>query len=206
MLTRKKSLEEDHELTMVDKVGMYLSARKVIDFVKKMQTPISCLDIGCGHHARQLMPLLPYLKEGIGIDMSVSKDLRNINKLRFIESPIEKAFEELQSHYFDLVLMISVLEHLNDPFLVLQKCYEVLKGEGVLIINVPTWRGKFFLELVAFKSGLSPNTTIEVDDHKMYYDKKDLWPLIVKAGFKPSNIKLNYYKFGLNLFCEARKS
>jgi len=39
-----------------------------------------------------------------------------------------------------------------------------------------------------------------MDDHKAYYDKKDLGPLIVKSGFKPSNIKMRYHKFGLNLF------
>ena len=41
---------------------------------------------------------------------------------------------------------------------------------------------------------------IEMDDHKMYYAKRDLWPLLVRAGFKPSRIKLQYHKFGLNLF------
>ena len=40
-----------------------------------------------------------------------------------------------------------------------------------------------------------------MEDHKMYFDKRDLWPLLVKAGFLPSRIKaLRYHKFGLNLF------
>jgi hypothetical protein len=46
---------------------------------------------------------------------------------------------------------------------------------------------------------------MEMDDHKMYYDKRDLWPLLVRAGFKPSQIKLHYRKFGLNLFAVARR-
>ena len=45
-----------------------------------------------------------------------------------------------------------------------------------------------------------------MDDHKMYYDKRDLWPLLVRAGFKPSAIRLSYHKFGLNLFAAAGKS
>jgi len=44
-----------------------------------------------------------------------------------------------------------------------------------------------------------------MDDHKMYYDKRDLWPVLVKAGFLPSNLKLRYHKFRLNLFASARK-
>jgi hypothetical protein len=73
----------------------------------------------------------------------------------------------------------------------------------VLLINVPTWRGKTLLELSAFRLGLSPKT--EMDDHKMYYDKRDLWPLLVKAGFLPSRLQLRYHKFGLNLFATACK-
>jgi len=73
-----------------------------------------------------------------------------------------------------------------------------------LLINVPTWRGKFFLEFSAFRLALSPK--VEMDDHKMYYDKRDLWPLLVRVGFRPSRIALNYHKFGLNLFAAAVKS
>jgi hypothetical protein len=46
---------------------------------------------------------------------------------------------------------------------------------------------------------------VEIDDHKMYYDKRDLWPMLVRAGSKPSQIRLRSHKFGLNLFAAARK-
>jgi hypothetical protein len=39
----------------------------------------------------------------------------------------------------------------------------------------------------------------------MYYNRRDLWPLLVRAGFKPSRIKLKYHKFGLNLFAVIQK-
>ena len=68
-------------------------------------------------------------------------------------------------------------------------------------LNVPTWRGKYFLELSAFRFGLSPK--VEMNDHKMYYNQRDLWPLLVRAGFRPSEIRLRYHKFGLNLFAAA---
>ena len=73
----------------------------------------------------------------------------------------------------------------------------------MLLANVPTWWGKAFLELSAFRLGTSPPE--EMDDHKMYYDKRDLWPLLVRAGFRPSRIRLRYHKFGLNLFAVARR-
>jgi len=84
----------------------------------------------------------------------------------------------------------------------LSSCKELLAPDGVILINVPTWFGKFFLEYAAFKLNLSPKE--EMDDHKMYYNKSDLWPLIVASGFLPSKIKLTYHKFGLNLFAVIR--
>ena len=46
------------------------------------------------------------------------------------------------------------------------------------LVNVPSWRGKKYLELSAFRLGLSPAS--EMDDHKMYYDVKD--PLAAAGG------------------------
>ena len=73
----------------------------------------------------------------------------------------------------------------------------------MLLVNVPTWRGKAVLEFSAFRLSTSP--AVEMNDHKMYYDKRDLWPLLVRAGFLPSAIRLKNHKFGLNLFAAARK-
>jgi len=40
----------------------------------------------------------------------------------------------------------------------------------------------------------------EMNDHKMYYDPRDLWPLLVRAGFRPQDIKVKTHKFGLNTY------
>jgi 2-polyprenyl-3-methyl-5-hydroxy-6-metoxy-1,4-benzoquinol methylase len=103
----------------------------------------------------------------------------------------------------DVVMLISVLEHLTDPQSVIQSAWRLLRRSGLLLVNVPTWSGKRFLELSAFRFGFS--SKVEIDDHKMYYDKRELWPMLVRAGFRPSKIRLRYYKFGLNLFASARK-
>ena len=41
----------------------------------------------------------------------------------------------------------------------------------------------------------------------MYYDVRDLWPLLVAAGFRPSQIDCFSHKFGLNTFavCKAER-
>ena len=64
-------------------------------------------------------------------------------------------------------------------------------------MNVPSWLGKPFLEFASFRLGVT-NTAEEIDDHKAYYDPRDLWPMLVRAGFRPSRIRCFRHKFGLN--------
>ncbi|MBV8282212.1 MAG: hypothetical protein JO347_09150, partial [Candidatus Eremiobacteraeota bacterium] len=74
--------------------------------------------------------------------------------------------------------------------------------QGVCLISVPSWLGKWALETSAFTFGFS--TPGEIDDHKMYYDPRDLWPLLVEAGFKPRNIRCHRSKLGLITFAACR--
>jgi SAM-dependent methyltransferase len=204
MSKRDSSFGEGYKLTLVDRFGIFLSIHRVKKIFQTFSKPVKCLDIGCGYNATLLNSLLEYIELGVGLDVSINPVLKNIQKFQFIESPVEEAISKLNNKSFNVVAIMSVLEHLNDPLSALEMSFNLLEENGILLVNVPTWLGKEFLEFSAFKLGSSPAS--EMNDHKMYYDKKDLWPLMVKAGFKPSNIKLNYHKFGLNLFCEAKKS
>jgi len=102
----------------------------------------------------------------------------------------------------DVVLIVSVLEHVWEPLEVMREIRRALRPGGVCLVNVPSWRGKRYLELSAFRLGLSP--AAEMNDHKMYYDVRDLWPLLVKAGFRPQDVDCFAHKLGLNTFAVCR--
>jgi SAM-dependent methyltransferase len=190
-------------LSVVDRFGVWLSQRAIGKHLPR-GGKLDVLELGCGLHAKNLIGLLPRLRHGVGVDFAVSDDAKRIERLEFIEGPIDVATAGLEENSFDAILFISVLEHLWDPLSVLRDCRRWLRPDGVLFVNVPTWRGKVFLEFSAFRLGTSPKC--EMDDHKMYYDKRDLWPLLVKAGFLPSSIRMHYHKFGLNLFAVVRNT
>jgi SAM-dependent methyltransferase len=196
-----KSYGQD-ELSFVDRLGVWLSQRAIAAELA-INDNLEVLELGCGYQALQLVALTPRLKRGVGVDFQLAPELARFKNLSFYQGTIEENLPKLMSERFDAVLLISVLEHLRDPLSVIESAWQLLKPSGVLLINVPTWRGKAFLEFSALRLGLSPKT--EMDDHKMYYDKRDLWPLLVRAGFKPSMIKLRYHKLGLNLFAVARR-
>lgn len=202
MNTRTHEAYGQRSLTLVDRAGVWLSRRAILRHLPE-RSDLEVLELGCGFRAAQLVALEDRLKHGVGVDFQIAPELRTLAKFTFHEGTIEETLPTLAARRFDAILLISVLEHLADPLLVLQSVRAMLQPSGVLLINVPTWLGKRFLEFSAFRLGLSPK--LEMDDHKMYYDKRDLWPLLVRAGFKPSQIQLRYHKFGLNLFAVARR-
>lgn len=189
-------------LTFLDRAGVWLSQRAISRHLPK-RADLRVVELGCGYRATQLVAMAPYLKAGVGVDFRLAPELAGLEKFTFHQGTIEETLPKLAAESFDVVMLISVLEHLRDPQLVIQSCLGLLKPAGVLLINVPTWLGKGFLEFSAFRLGWSSKT--EMEDHKMYYDKRDLWPLLVRAGFKPSFIHLRYHKFRLNLFAVARR-
>ena len=190
-------------LTVADRLGVWLSQSAIRRYLPK-RGDLEVLELGCGYRATQLVALRPKLKRGIGVDFRIAPELRTLEGFTFHEGTIEETLPKLESATMDVVMLISVLEHLAEPQFALQSAWRLLRPSGLLLINVPTWVGRRFLEFSAFRLGLSPK--VEMDDHKMYYGKRDLWPVLVRAGFKPSQIRLNYHKFGLNLFAAVWKS
>jgi SAM-dependent methyltransferase len=195
-----------HGSTFVDRLRTHLVQREILKRLPKTDG-LRVLDLGCGYQATYLKAILKAsgdrLAEGVGVDFQVSEESRRHPRLRFVASSVEDALPELPANAFDAVLFISVLEHLWNPGECLSQCHRVLKPGGRLLLNVPTWYAKPVLELSAFQFGTSP--ACEMDDHKMYYSKRDLWPLLVRAGFKPSRIRLEYRKLCMILFATAIK-
>ena len=192
----------EHGATFVDR----LRTRIVFGSIRRNLPPggnLNILDIGCGFHARYLVSLQDKLAHGTGIDFRVSEECLTNPKLSFLLMSAESALASLQDRCFDVVLFISVLEHLWNPLEALTHCYRVLKPGGVLLLNVPTWAAKPVLEISAFRLGTSP--ACEMDDHKMYYGKRDLWPLVIRAGFRPSLVRMKYENVGMTLFAKAQR-
>ncbi len=187
----------------VDRFGVWLSTRRfrraVPDFGGKRVG-----DFGCGYDAAFARIVLDEARHLVLIDLSLAPDLKENPKVTAIEGRLPDALGDLEDASLDVIVLNSVLEHLWEPERALAELHRLLATGGVALINVPSWRGKRWLELSAFRLGTSPAE--EMDDHKAYYDPRDLWPLLVKAGFRPSEIRCFRHKFGLNTFAECRRA
>ena len=96
------------------------------------------------------------VKLNLGCGVALLKGYLNTDKFK----PYDKYLDldvipyPFKSNVFDRVVLISALEHTNNPTEILTECHRILKPKGLLIINVP-----FYNSLNAFRC-----TT-----HKTYY-------------------------------------
>ncbi len=195
------SFGEQHRLTPVDRFGVWLSAQRLRREVPTF-TGARVGDFGCGFDAGFVRTVLDEIDSALLIDVSIADDLKAHPKVRAIEGPLPESLVDVETGSLDIVICTSVLEHLRRPLDTIREFHRLLAPGGTCLINVPNWLGKRLLELSAFRLGLSPADSI--DDHKRYYDPRDLWPLLVDAGFRPRNIRCFRHKFGLNTFAACR--
>jgi len=200
---RVGSYEQHRAHSPVDRFGVWLSAQAITRHVSSFAGK-SVGDFGCGYQARFVRSVLPDLERAVLVDVALAPDLKADERITAIEGALPGALRGLEDASLDVVLCVSVLEHLWEPLETLVELRRLVAPGGVCLVNVPSWRGKRFLELSAYRLGLSP--VEEMDDHKAYYDPKDLWPLLVRAGFHPREISCKKHKFGLNTFAACRVS
>jgi SAM-dependent methyltransferase len=197
---RNEAYGEAKRLTAVDHFGVWLSSRAVKRRVVFDGKRVA--DFGCGYEATIARQVLPRVKQLTLVDIHLAEDLERHPKVRAIAGRLETVLPSIASGSLDIVMCLSVLEHLEAPQQALRDFRRILAPGGLVLINVPSWHGKAWLELSAFRLGWSP--AIEIDDHKRYYDPRDLWPMLVDAGFRPRDIACRRHKFGLNTFAVCR--
>ena len=198
---RREPFGKIHQPTLVDRFGVWLSARRIFSCVGDAKGK-RIGDFGCGYHAPIGRVFLEDADHVVLSDLELSAEMKAHPKVRAVEGRLPEALGGLADASLDVVICNSVLEHLAAPTDTLKALRRLLAPGGLALINVPSWRGKWFLEFAAFKLKVSPAE--EMDDHKAYYDPRDLWPLLVEAGFKPSKISCFNHKFGLNTFAVCR--
>ncbi len=197
---RTTSYGQDRKLTHVDRFGVWLSGVAVRRYARFDGARLG--DFGCGFDARFARTQLDAARSALLVDVALAEDLKMHPKVTAVEASLTDILPNLESRSLDIILCLSVLEHLWEPQEVLSQFRRVLAPGGIALLNVPSWRGKKLLEFAAYRLGVSPAS--EMDDHKAYYDPSDLWPMLVRAGFRPRFIRCYKHKFGLNTFAICR--
>jgi len=200
-VSREAAFGQEGRITGVDRAGVWLSGHQIRRTVGSLDGK-DVGDFGCGFQATYMRTVLDQVRSATLVDISLADDLKSRPNVTAIEGKLPGVLEDLPDRSLDVILCMSVLEHLWAPDQALTHFRRLVRPGGVLAINVPSWRGKRALEFSAFRLGLSPAS--EMDDHKRYYDPRDLWPLLVTARFMPHGIRCFRHKFGLNTFAVCK--
>ncbi len=198
---RTTSFAQEHTPSRVDRLGRWLSTvrmRRLLGSVAGKRTA----DIGCGHDAALARSLFEDAGSTLLVDVALDARLAD-RGFTCREGYLPDILVGVADASLDAIICNNVIEHLDAPEDTLSHLFRLTAPGGVCVINVPSWRGKRFLELAAFRLGMAPPE--EMNDHKTYYDPKDLWPLLVRAGFRPSDLTVRRHKGGLNTIASCRR-
>lgn len=129
----------DYYSSIKTKVYNLLQFRRP-DIIRKYSSAGKILDVGCGDGGiAQVLSEYGYT----GIETAFS----NV-KSRFIRVGGMEKFQDKPKTY-DVVTFWESFEHLNDPHAVIQKCKQLLKRKGIIIIECPNFTSR---ERLIFRS------------------------------------------------------
>jgi SAM-dependent methyltransferase len=198
--TRTASYGQARPLNLLDRAGVWLRLLAVRRHANLDDVRLG--DFGCGYDATITRALLDRVSSALLVDLQIAPDIEKHPKVTVVEGSIEDVVPSLDTGSLDVVLCLAVLEHLSEREAALQEFRRLLAPGGVLVITVPSWQAKRLLEFSAFRLGIL--STEEMDDHKRYFGPRDLWPMLVDAGFEPSAIRCRRRSFGFVTFAACR--
>jgi len=180
-----------------DKVGLYKNGLnefvwEYIGFDKKI------LDIGCcegklGGYLRKKKGAVVF-----GVDISqkaIRRARRNLDKVYCLN--IESDRLPFSQKAFDVIICADILEHLQNPLLVLKKLRLYLKKSGILVLSVPNVANiKIRWSLLLGKFDYQKEGIMD-DSHLHFFTKKTIFQLIEQAGMK---IEAVSYSPGFSFF------
>ena len=150
MTQRTQSYLQDGRGTVVDRFGVWLSARQIRRAVPTFAGK-RVGDFGCGFQASFSRTIAGDVAGLTLVDVALADDLKADARIRAIEGQLPGALAALPAASLDVVMIVSVLEHVTDPAGLLREVRRLLAPGGVALVNVPSWRGKRYLELATFR-------------------------------------------------------
>src|SRR5262249_6075840 len=119
---RTQSFAQGYDPSLTDRFGVWLSARQISRWVPSFAGK-RVGDIGCAFHATFARAILDQAAAVTLVDVALAEDLKRHPKVRAIEGTLPAALAPVPAGSLDVLLAISVIEHLWDPLGALGSLY-----------------------------------------------------------------------------------
>lgn len=187
----------------LEKWARFLRYKQADIFIEqKVQKENSTLiDFGCGQdilyhkYLRHTFPLISQKMRYIGIDPLLPKSEKRGHNVELFKSTFEKSLLNTKA---EVITMFAVIEHVDDPYVLLSNACRLLKPGGILIATSPSPLAQLPLEFCCYILGIISKR--EIDEHKRYPTKKSLMHLVERLQKNKVNIRAThrYFELGLN--------
>lgn len=183
----------------------FLTKLKFNKLLSKSFSPNTVLDLGCGYNFFILKKYIDKFENVYLADVSINKEeAKKNNNIELLIGDIHETINLIPDSSVGFVYANNIIEHLSEPRIVLESLKRITTENSLIYVSVPSWLGKSVLEFFAFVLKIAPIE--EMQDHKFYFNKKQLWQLLVDSGFKPASIKIKYNKFGMTTGATIKKN
>jgi 2-polyprenyl-3-methyl-5-hydroxy-6-metoxy-1,4-benzoquinol methylase len=161
---------------MLNNNNYYAHSRpEMIKFVSKKHRKI--LDVGCGEGC--FSSLLRSKRKNIeiwGIEMdseAVKKSTSRVDHLIF--GDVNRVVEELPDNYFECIIFNDVLEHMADPYCLLEKIKSKLSSDGTIVCSIPNVRHiRVLRDLLIKKNWRYSDAGVLDRTHLRFFTKKSI--------------------------------
>ena len=101
--------------------------------------------------------------------------------------------EEINTEKFDCIILADIIEHLKDPWKLINQCHRILSKHGLLIASIPNVRHISTIYSLVFR-GNWPYRTRGIHDrtHLRFFTLKNIFQLFETSNFKIKKISTNY--------------
>ncbi len=158
--------------------------QEMLDFLPKDAKKI--IDVGCGDGAFASTVKKMNDAEVWGIEYMKDEAKKAGERLdKVFSGPCESFIDELPENYFDVVYFNDVLEHLVDPYMVLEKMKSKIADNGVIISSIPSIRyHNVFIPLLLKRKFEYESSGVMDKTHMRFFTGKSIRNMYENLGYE----------------------